>query len=287
MVFDYGSLGDRTMRRTLAAVVAFNVYAMIFFQAFWAAMPALFYSKEIERLANQGVPFRFEDWGFGDHYLLRLFTAIVATAVPGFICGAIARSRGGRVALIANIPSALGWIAYAWICFFVFDNVQMQLPVPQQQLLVPYGLISIVAAPLTCWIAIKSGVLGEEVQKAYSPYPQNTLGVNDWHWAWMWVPLGPYGYRIVTAIVASIQLQLVLWSDRTIVGAILFVLNMAVIVAWIAPLVLSYETLSGSRFADKSRTQKGTIVCCLLGVGYLVAHLITHAFSLILKFFGI
>ena len=287
MALDDWNCGYRTMRRAVAAALAFNVYAVIVFQAFWAAMPALFYSGEIEHLANQGTPFRFEDWGFGAHYLARLFTAIVATAVPGFICGAIARSRGGRVALIANIPSALGWIAYAWMCFFVFDNVEMQLPVPQQQLLVAYGLISLVAAPLTCWIASKSGDLGEEVQKAHASHPNNTLGVHDWHWAWMWIPLSPYGYRIVTDIGSLIQLNLVLWSDRTFLGGALLVLGMGTAIAWIAPLVVSYQILAGNRFEDKTPRLKGTIICVLLVGGYLVAHLITYAFGLILTFFKI
>lgn len=273
------------MKRKIAAAVAFNVYALVFVQAFWAATPLLFHGQEIATLKDQGLSFKFDDWGFGDHYLWRLFAAVVSTALAGLICGAIAREKGGKVSLLANIPSVLGWIAYAWMFFYLFDSLGVKGDDKQEGLKTAYGVVSVIAIPVTCWLAMKFGEIGERFQTDLSEKGR-TLGVADWHWAWMWLPLSPYGYKIVAYVMTFIGMQLKMWSDRSLGGSLLSLLGLAIVAAWIAPLVLSFQTLSGARFEDKSPVQRGGIIAAILIDGYFLATAVAYAFGWILGKFG-
>lgn len=258
------------MQRKIAAALAFNVYALVLVQAFWAATPLIFDGREVDRHLAEGTQFRFEDWGFGEHYLWRLFAAVFATAVAGFICGALARDKGRNVALVANIPSGIGWLGYAWMFFFLLDSYAVQLNDANQGLKTAYGVISVVAVPLTFWLAGKFGELGEKFQIQLDQ-PGRTLGVGDWHWAWMWLSLSPYGYKIVVGVMAFVATTLKLWTDRTLLGSVIALLSIAIVAAWLAPLVFTYQTLAGGRFAARSPVQRGAIVVATLGGGYVVA----------------
>lgn len=273
------------MKRKIAAVLAFNTYALVFVQAFWAATPFLFDGQELSSLRDQGLPFRFEDWGFDDHYVWRLIAAAVSTGIAAFICGAIAREKGGRVALIANIPSVIGWIAYAWMFFFMFDTLGIKADQKAERLMTAYGIISVVAIPITCWLAVKCGEFGQRVQMEFHDQDK-TLGVSDWHWAWMWLPLSPYGYRIVYSTVTFVAMQFKMWSDRSLLGGLLSLLGVGIVAAWVAPLVLSYQVLAGGRFQDKSAVQRGGAVSAILVGGYFLATAIAYVFGWILRKFG-
>lgn len=274
-----------TMKRKIAAALAFNAYAFVFVWAFWAATPFLFHGQELASLKDRGLPFKFEDWGFDDHYLWRLLAAAISTAIAGFICGALAREKGSKVALIANIPSVVGWIAYAWMFFFLFDSLGVKGDDKIEGLKTAYGIVSIIAIPMTCWLAMKFGEIGERFQFELSQQ-DTTLGVSDWHWAWMWLPLSPYGYKIVINIMSFIGMQLRMWSDRSLLGSVLSLLGIAIVVTWIAPLVVSYQTLARGRFQDRPPAQRGALVAAILVGGYFLATAVGYAFGWVLGKFG-
>lgn len=273
------------MKRKIAAALAFNMYALIFVQAFWQATPLLFHGKEIMRLKDQGVPFNFDEWGgFGNHYLWRLLAAIVSTALAAFICGAIAREKGGKVALLANIPSAIGWIAY--LCsFFLYDSFGFKEVADWEGLKTAYVAVSIIAIPLTCLLAIKGGEIGERFQMDASQ-EDKTLQIADWHWAWIWLPLSLYGYKIIITTVAFIAMTWKTGADISLLGTFLYLLGMVIVAAWIAPLVLAYQTLAGTQFQDTSRVQRAGIIAVILIGGYFIATAIAYVFGRILEKFG-
>lgn len=266
------------MRRKTCAALAFNIYALVFVGILWAATPLLFDSQEIAGLVNQGVQFEFGDWGFGDHYIWRLFVAAISTAVGGFICGALARHRGGTVALIANIPSIVGWVAYAVIFLFLIDSANVKIEDKANDLKTGYGIVSLIAIPMTWWLAMKFGKVGESFQRGLSQQDK-TLGVADWHWAWMWLPLSVYGHYIVIAIVLAISIQFGQGHHGSVLDSVVSILSIAIAVAWITPLVASFQSLAGKRFQDRPPAQRGAFVALILVGGFFIGILAIYAFA--------
>ena len=153
------------------------------------------------------------------------------------------------------------------------------------EVITAYIVVSIIAIPMTCWLAIKFGQLGQRLQGETLEQGQ-TLGVADWHWAWMWLSLVLYGHWIVINIMAFISMQSKMWVARNTFGSLLSLLGLAVVVVWITPLVVSYQTLTGKVFEGRTAAQRGALVAAILVGGYFVATMITHAFAWILGKFG-
>lgn len=274
------------MKRKIAAVLAFNAYAYVFVLAFWGATPFLFHGQDLSHLREQGLPFSSYDWGFDDHYLWRFIAAAVSTALAAFICGAIARERGGRVALIANVPSVIGWIIFVWVYFFSFDDFDINPDQKTKELMTAYGIVSVLAIPMTGWLAVKFGEIGQRAQTG-SSNPDGTLGVADWHWGWMWLPLSFYGYRIVFSIATLVAMLFKIWLGKSLLGGVLWLLGIGIIAAWITPLILSYQVLvGGGRLQDKSAVQRGAIALAILVGGYFFATAVAFVFGWILDEFG-
>lgn len=267
-----------TMKRKICAALVFNVYALVFVGIFWAATPFLFDFQEIAGLVKQGVRFEFGNWGFGHHYTWRLFVAAISTAMGGFICGALAREKSGRVALIANIPSVVGWIAYAILFLVVAGSDNVKSDDKADGLRVGYGIMSLIAIPITCWLAMKFGKVGEGFQRRLSQQDK-TLGVADWHWAWMWFPLSAYGHYIVIAIALAISIQFLSGPHGSLLASIVSLLSNAVAVAWITPLVVSFQVLAGRRFKDRTPAQRGAVVAVILVGGFVIGILALYAFA--------
>ena len=274
------------MKRKIAAFLAFNVYSLVFVQSFWAATPYIFHSSELGKLNERGLPFRFEDWGFDDHYFWRLCAAVVSTAFAGFICGTISREKGGQIAAWANAPSIIGWMFYGWMFFFYFDSLGIEIPPKVESLKSAYGVISLIAIPLTTWLAYRAGNFGVRWQLENNG-DRGTLGIWDWHWAWFPIVLSFYGYRIVHVATVFVVLQLKTWFDTGIIAGFVSLLGLLIVAAWVAPLVISFQVLRGQRDTDKPAMRRAVMVAGYLVGGYVVAHFIQLAVGWIFGKFGI
>jgi len=95
--------------KPLAAFIAFNVYFLFLISSFMENTSYLFDMKTISRLNKSGIPIDPREWGWAGHYIWCLFSSSVVTALSSIICGAIAKNKGGKIALISNIPNTLVW----------------------------------------------------------------------------------------------------------------------------------------------------------------------------------
>jgi hypothetical protein len=70
------------MRRPILAIFAFNVYALCLIGAFQVNTAYLFETDLIEQLRGSGLDVSPpSQWGWGDHYIWRLFSGVVVTAL--------------------------------------------------------------------------------------------------------------------------------------------------------------------------------------------------------------
>jgi hypothetical protein len=269
------------MKRKIMAALAFNAYAFMGVLAFWAATPYLFEGKEQRALESQGLTFNAADWGFSDHYIWRLFAAVISTLFAGFICGAIARKKGGVVALWANTPSVVGWIVYAGMWFYFFDILEIKVDDKINNLKNAYCIVSIIAIPATCWLAMKAGQLGELFQ-ANLFHQNKTLGISEWHWVWICFPFNIFFEKIIYNIWVLIfgikYVSSLLQIKATLISSFLFMLGLAVVALYVFSLILSYQILAGRRYQDKTPTQRGALVAAILVGGYFLAFALQSVF---------
>jgi len=274
------------MKRIFAAVVAFNVYSFVFVSAFSAATPYLFHAKEVHDLRKHGLPLRFEDWGFDEHYIWRFIAAVVSTALAGFISGAVARDDTGKTVAWSNAPSVIGWVFYAGLFFFFFAGSEVEPPKNVAALSLGWGIVSVTAIPTTTWVAFHFGRLGAAYQ-AERFADESILGVAPYHWLWFPLVLSVYGFRIVHMVALLVILQLKTWFNTGLIAGLISLLGIFAVAAWFAPLIFVYAILSRDTLEDKSATYRAVAVICILLAGFLIAHGIQMAAGWVFEKFGI
>jgi hypothetical protein len=156
-----------------------------------------------------------------------------SSAMAAFLAGAIARWSGARVAAIANIPSVLVWAAMIYLMAFGGAEWEGQTG---------FIVVSIIAVPLTTWIAYVFRKIGTDAQ--VSKFDDRTvLGVRPYHWAWIVFPLYFYTLGIVFVVVKYLALQFFTWRDASMVGTFISLFALVPVVAWVAPVVMTYKIL--------------------------------------------
>lgn len=255
------------MRRFIWAFIAFNVYSVFLIDAFQRNTPYIFDAAEMAEMAYYGLEFRFEDWRWDDHYIWRLVSAIVTTGFVGFLTGAIAGSRGAKTALIANIPSVLIWIGTFY--FVALSGYEIEGKTG-------FSVISILAIPMTSWIAYIFGGLGEEYQtEEYSD--ETVLGIGPFHWAWAILPLYVYSIGVIFVAAYAAGIQFSIFSDISFVATVISLIALIPILAWLSPLYASHQILSGETMSANSPATRGLTVAAILAGGILVALLVQLA----------
>lgn len=245
------------MARVFWAFIAFNIYSLFLISAFQESTPYLFDLKSVSEMRTAGEIFNIKDWGWKDHYIWRIFSGAVVTAIAAFLAGAIARNKGGLVAAVANIPSIFVWATTFYITAFDKINVEAQME---------FSLISLIAIPLTTWIAVQAGNAGAEVQT--STFTEDTvLGIRAFHWAWIVLPLYYYSMSIIYVVAKLLALDQITWG----VSSIFMLLALPPIIAWATPLVMAYKILSGESLSDKPPIVKGLANAGILIGGAAVA----------------
>ena len=243
------------MPRAIWAFVAFNIYSLFLISAFQENTPYLFDVKLVSEMQAAGEIFDLKEWGWKDHYIWRLFSGVIVTALAGFLSGAVARDKSGKIAVVANIPGVLVWAGTFYL--IAFGEVEIEGKTG-------FSIVSLIAIPLTTWIAYHSGRLGSEAQELSA---ENTvLGIRAFHWTWIALPLYLYGLCIVFVVVKFFALQFFTWRDMSMVGAFISLLALIPIIAWVMPLQFAYNILSGESLESKS-----PFVKALANTGILVA----------------
>jgi hypothetical protein len=244
--------------RAFWAFVAFNVYSLVLITAFLKNSAELFDAKLVSQLRSVG---ETVDLGWGDHYIWRLFSSVVATALAGFLAGALVRENGGKVAAVANIPSVLVWAVTGYVMAFSRTEWAGQTG---------FTVISLVAIPLTTWIAYEAGKIGAEVQT--SEFDESTvLGIRPSHWVWIAFVVYPYALGVVFVIVKCFALQFSTWGVTSIVGSVIALLALVPVIAWLMPLKLAYDVLSGETLTNKMPFVKALANIGILVGGWFVA----------------
>jgi len=87
------------MGRKIMAIVAFNVYALFLISAFQENTAYLFDVSLLNEMKLSGFDINPREWGWGSHYIWRLFAGVVVTAFVGFLTGAIAKEKGAKALL--------------------------------------------------------------------------------------------------------------------------------------------------------------------------------------------
>jgi len=85
------------MTRAIWAFIAFNVYSLFLISAFQENTPHLFDAKLVSEMRAAGEIFDIRAWGWKNHYIWRLFSGVVVTAIAAFLAGAIARRNAAKV----------------------------------------------------------------------------------------------------------------------------------------------------------------------------------------------
>jgi len=255
------------MARAFWAFVAFNIYSLFLISAFQENTPHLFDAKLVSEMRAAGEIFDLKEWGWKDHYVWRLFSGVVVTALAAFLAGAIAKEKGAKVAAVANIPSILVWAGTFYV--MAFGRIELE---GQTGFLV----VSLIAIPLTTWVAYHLGKIGEETQA--SDFAADTvLGIRPYHWAWIAFPLYLYSRGIVFVAAKFLALQFFTWRDMSMVGAFISLLALIPLFAWVTPLNMAHKVLSGESLADKAPFVKALANTVILLGGMLVALAIQFA----------
>lgn len=264
------------MKRTIGAVAAFNAYSLFLVTAFQKNTGYLFDKKIISDMRASGIDVDLADWGWNDHYIWRLFAACIVTAFAGFLCGAIAKDRGGRISAIANIPSIIFWTAL--VCLLAFGYIDIQGGKG-------FIVTCIIAIPLTTFIAYLAGDFGETTQAIHFS-PDTVLGVWPQHWVWAIVPIYFYATALIFVSVTFVAWQLKYFSDMSILGSLLFIFSIIPIVAWIYPLRTSYKILRGTMLPEARRLEKALSIAGILVVGGIAAGALQFgSYWLLMKFY--
>jgi hypothetical protein len=182
------------------------------------------------------------DLGWEDHYIWRLFAGVVVTGFAGFLAGAIAKYKGALVSAVSNVPSILVWGAMVYLAASANASTGEGRG---------FLVVSVVAIPLTTWIAYAAGGLGERIQA--KAFPENTvLGIWPYHWLWLMVLLYSYGLGIIFVVAKSLAVLLHTWGDRSFVDGFAALLALIPVVAWFYPLAFTYKVLRRQIFFERS-----------------------------------
>lgn len=247
------------MGRKIWAFIAFNCYSFFLISAFQENTAYLFDASLIKEMRLSGLSVDPRQWGWGNHYIWRIIAGVIVTAVAGFLAGAISKAKGAVTAATSNIPSIIVWALMVY--FFGFSNVEVEGKTG-------FIVISVIAIPLTTYIAYLAGNFGEEIQR--EEFSDDTvLGVKPYHWIWSIFPLYWYSLGIVFVATKFIAFQLATWGDTSIFVSILSLLALIPIIAWIYPLRLVHRVLMGELLSAQNAVIRGmaNFGILILGMG--------------------
>lgn len=197
---------------------------------------------------------------------------MVVTAIVAFLAGAISPQKGGKVAAIANIPGILiFW--FLFLADFLFQPFGATPRVPGHT---GFVAVSLIAIPLTTWVAYIFGKVGAETQT--SNFTENTvLGIRPYHWAWIVFPLYLYSFFIIDSLAKWFTQEYHLWKDISMTRSIISLLAVIPVCVGIAPIVMAYNVLKGKSLIGRSPRIKALANTGIIIGGFLLALAIQKA----------
>jgi len=249
------------MARIIWAFIAFNAYTLFLVDAFQRNTAYIFDAEAVAEMAFYQLDFSYADWAWGDHYVWRLVVAVVATCFVAFLTGAIAQKNGNKVALVANIPSVVGWLVIIYLFGFADFEVSGKTG---------FLVVSFLAIPATLFLSYMFGGIGEATQA--EEFDENTiLGIRPVHWIWGIIPLSVYSAGVIFVVAYYVRLQFYTFSDYSFIGAAISLISLLPVFVWIAPLHMSHQILAGKTMPGSHPATHGITVLAILVGGVLVA----------------
>jgi len=249
------------MARKILAFIAFNIYSIFLISAFQENTAYLFDTSLMNDMRLKGIAINPREWGWGGHYIWRLFSGVVVTGLAAILTGAISKTNGNKIAALVNIPSIIVWLVMIYL--FGFTNVEVEGKTG-------FIVISILAVPLTTYVAYVFGRIGEELQ--HDSFPENTvLGIKGYHWVWAILPIYWYMLGIVFVATKFIAYQFASWSDMSIFSALVSLLMLIPLVAWGYPLLTVHRVLSGDLLSSKGAAIRVFAIFGILVFGMILA----------------
>ncbi len=137
---------------------------------------------------------------WGKHELARVIGSICATILAGFIAGAVARSKGGMVALAAAAPATLRWAVVA------VPSALVVLETDQH-------VLAATLVVMTPFVAFRAGETGAAWAQRFGSHfdarPKTLLGVHWYHYLWI-----PFNANFIVAQSACLALYAAVWLER-------------------------------------------------------------------------
>jgi hypothetical protein len=262
------------MVNKIYAFIIYNVYSFFFIEAFRKNTPFLLDSKLVEDIRKYNLGYDTDELGWGDHYIWRLFAAIMVTWAVSFLTGAIAKEKPGKTAIIANIPSVLVWLVILY--FLIFTDIQIEGKTG-------YIVISILAIPLTSTIAYFSAIAGEEESSSINYDENKVFNIHRYHFIWLIIPLYVYSIGFVNVAARYLAVQFVLWGNEGIISTLISLIALTPVIIWYLPIAGVFGVLSGGIIKDKHALLKTLLNFGMITIGIPVAMLVQYGCYWILR----
>jgi hypothetical protein len=248
------------MRKAFGAILAFNFYSLTLVWAFMTNTVYFFEPDVVQNFQKYGLSVP-EDYMWGDHYIWRLIVSIIVTALAGFLAGAIAKKKGGLISALANIPSVITWGGLVYILLSYPEDYPSQTG---------YLIISILAIPVTTFIAYLFGRIGEQTQE--EGFDEKTVfGIRPFHFIWIFIPLYPYSIGLVHATGVLVKTLMMLWGDMSIISSFIYLLGLIPVAIWLLPLGILYAILTNEILSGMGKIIKSLASCAILIFGFIIA----------------
>ena len=187
------------MWRKVWAFIAFNVYALFLFSAFKENTAYLFDASLLREITLEGLSINPRELGWGNHYVWFSISNIIVVALVGFLAGAISKNKGALTAAVSNIPNIIVFGSLVYL--FGFSEIDTEIAETTAFL-----IISILAIPVTTYIAYVTGGIGEDSQ--INEFKEKTvLGIKPYHWAWAVFPIYWYSLGIIYVVTKFISFR--------------------------------------------------------------------------------
>jgi hypothetical protein len=165
-----------------------------------------------------------QTWGaflWGNHAIIRIVSSALATALASWLAGVAARRLGRVAAMLAALPSVVGWAYIAVACFVGFlpgfgPSAEFQATNANKVASVAIVLGSL---PLAFGIGVAAGKVGEQFGSFFDSRQRSLFGIRWYHYLWVPFPI----YLLITynawAVFYFLSLQLAL-VDRGALASI-------------------------------------------------------------------
>ena len=193
--------------------------------------------EETNDLEQAGI---FVYWG--QHWVLRSFAEMIAISIATFVCGGISRERSKEAASISGLTISALYIFKVIVLYHLSQKYGRSYE-PTAQFIIDLAII-----PIAPFVSSKIGRLVYPELIEYNGF----LGVNRWHFLWLWFAFSFYGSFVFPLIY---DIRNMSHSDNLFYGRLLDVINLiyytAPLLFYVVPLGFGLSVLAGQkRYGD-------------------------------------